>query len=296
MSRASQFKRMMLAPEILVVPSAYDALSARVIEQAGFPAVHMTGSGTSASMLGLPDLGFTTITEMAWNAKNISMAVDVPVIMDIDAGYGNAMNTWRCIREFERAGIVGGHLEDQVVPKRCGHLEGKRLISTEEMIGKIEAAVAAREDPDWTIIARTDAREKLGLDEAIRRSREYVAAGADCIFLEAMLTVEEMKQVRDAIDAPLLANMVEGGKTPWLTTKQLEQIGYNLVIYPLSGWMAATAILRKMLTELRETGTTQGFWDRYGLRMSFAELFEVFGYSKIAELESRFVVKGDDVP
>jgi carboxyvinyl-carboxyphosphonate phosphorylmutase len=296
MSRASQFKRMMLAPEILVVPSAYDALSARVIEQAGFPAVHMTGSGTSASMLGLPDLGFTTITEMAWNAKNISMAVDVPVIMDIDAGYGNAMNTWRCIREFERAGIVGGHLEDQVVPKRCGHLEGKRLISTEEMIGKIEAAGAAREDPDWTIIARTDAREQLGLDEAIRRSREYVAAGADCIFLEAMLTVEEMRRVRDAIDAPLLANMVEGGKTPWLTTRQLEQIGYNLVIYPLSGWMAATAILRKMLTELKETGTTQEFWDRYGLRMSFAELFEVFGYSKIAELESRFVVKGDDVP
>jgi carboxyvinyl-carboxyphosphonate phosphorylmutase len=296
MTRASQFKRLMLAPEILVVPSAYDALSARVIEQAGFPAVHMTGSGTSASMLGLPDLGFTTITEMAWNAKNISMAVDVPVIMDIDAGYGNAMNTWRCIREFERAGIVGGHLEDQVVPKRCGHLEGKRLISTEEMIGKIEAAVEAREDPDWTIIARTDAREKLGLAEAIRRSREYVAAGADCVFLEAMLTVEEMKQVRDAIDAPLLANMVEGGKTPWLTTKQLEQIGYNLVIYPLSGWMAATAILRKMLTELRETGTTQEFWDRTGLRMSFAELFEVFGYAKISELESRFVVKGDDVP
>lgn len=295
MSRASQFRQLMLAPEILVVPSAYDALSAKVIEQAGFPAVHMTGSGTSASMLGLPDLGFTTITEMAWNAKNITLAVDVPVIMDIDAGYGNAMNTWRCIREFERAGIVGGHLEDQVVPKRCGHLEGKRLISTEEMIGKIEAAVAAREDPDWTIIARTDAREKLGLDEAVRRSREYIAAGADCIFLEAMLSVDEMRQVRDAIDAPLLANMVEGGKTPWLTTKQLEQIGYNLVIYPLSGWMAATAILRKMLAELRETGTTQEFWDKHGLRMEFAELFEVFGYSKISELESRFVVRDDDV-
>lgn len=295
MSRASEFKQLMLAPEILVAPSAYDALSARVIEQAGFPAVHMTGSGTSASMLGLPDLGFTTITEMAWNAKNISLAVDVPVIMDIDAGYGNAMNTWRCIREFERAGIVGGHLEDQEVPKRCGHLEGKRLISTQEMIGKIEAAAEAREDPDWTIIARTDAREKLGLDEAIRRSREYVAAGADCIFLEAMLSADEMKQVRDAIDAPLLANMVEGGKTPWLTVKELEEIGYNLVIYPLSGWLAATSILRKMLAALRETGTTQGFWEKHDLRMSFAELFEVFGYSKIAELESRFVVREDDV-
>jgi carboxyvinyl-carboxyphosphonate phosphorylmutase len=293
-SHANEFKRLMLAPEILVVPSAYDALSARVIQQAGFPAIHMTGSGTSASMLGLPDLGFTTITEMAWNAKNICLAVDVPVIMDIDAGYGNAMNTWRCIREFERAGIVGGHLEDQEVPKRCGHLEGKRLISAEEMIGKIEAAVEAREDPDWTIIARTDAREKLGLEEAIRRSREYIAAGADCIFLEAMLSVDEMKQVRDAIDAPLLANMVEGGKTPWLTVKELEEIGYNLVIYPLSGWMAATSILRKMLAELRESGTTQKFWEKYELRMSFAELFEVFGYSELSDMERRFVVRKDD--
>jgi carboxyvinyl-carboxyphosphonate phosphorylmutase len=295
MSRASKFKEMMLAPEILVVPSAYDALSAKVIEQAGFPAVHMTGSGTSASMLGMPDLGFTTITEMAWNAKNICLAVDLPVIMDIDAGYGNAMNTWRCVREFEQAGIVGGHLEDQVVPKRCGHLEGKRLISTEEMTGKLEAAAEGRRDPDWTIIARTDAREKLGLDEAIRRSKEYVAAGADCIFLEAMLTVDEMKKVRDSIDAPLLANMVEGGKTPWLTTEELEKIGYNLAIYPLSGWLAATSILRKMFAELRDTGTTQNFWDKYGLKMSFAELFEVFEYSKISELEERFVVKDDDV-
>ncbi|MEU8231227.1 carboxyvinyl-carboxyphosphonate phosphorylmutase [Actinoplanes sp. NPDC048791] len=294
MSRASKFKEMMLAPEILVVPSAYDALSAKVIAQTGFQAVHMTGSGTSASMLGLPDLGFATITEMATNAKNITLAVDLPVIMDIDAGYGNAMNTWRCVREFERAGIVGGHLEDQVVPKRCGHLEGKRLISTREMIGKIEAAVEAREDPDWTLIARTDAREKLGLDEAIKRSKEYAAAGADCIFLEAMLSVDEMKRVRDEIDVPLLANMVEGGKTPWLTTAELEAIGYNLAIYPLSGWMAAASILRKMFAELRDKGTTQEFWDAYGLRMTFPELFEVFEYEKLSALEERFVVKNSE--
>ncbi|GAA0936073.1 carboxyvinyl-carboxyphosphonate phosphorylmutase [Nonomuraea longicatena] len=294
MSRAKQFKDLMLAPELLVVPSAYDALSAKVIEQAGFPAVHMTGSGTSAAMLGLPDLGFATITEMAWNAKNICLAVDLPVIMDIDAGYGNAMNTWRCVREFERAGIVGGHLEDQVVPKRCGHLEGKRLISAREMIGKIEAAVEARTDPDWVLIARTDAREKLGLDEAIRRANEYVAAGADCIFLEAMLTVDEMKRVRDEVDAPLLANMVEGGKTPWLTTHELEKLGYNLAIYPLSGWYAATSILRKVFAALRDEGTTQDFWDRNDMRMTFDELFEVFDYSRISELESRFVVRDGD--
>ncbi|HEV2376566.1 MAG TPA: carboxyvinyl-carboxyphosphonate phosphorylmutase [Streptosporangiaceae bacterium] len=292
-TKARTFRELMNAPEILVVPSAYDALSARVIQQTGFAAVHMTGSGTSASMLGLPDLGFTSVSEQATNAKNIVLAVDVPVIMDADAGYGNAMAVWRATREFERVGIVGYHLEDQANPKRCGHLEGKRLISTEEMTGKIEAAVEARVDEDFTIIARTDAREALGLDEAIRRSREYLAAGADCIFLEAMLTVDEMKRVRDEIDAPLLANMVEGGKTPWLTTKELEAIGYNLAIYPLSGWMAAAAVLRKLFAALRDTGTTQGFWDEQGLKMTFAELFEVFGYSTISELEARFVREGD---
>lgn len=289
MTHARTFRELMEAPEILVVPSAYDALGAKVIEQAGFSAVHMTGSGTSASMLGLPDLGFTTITEMASNAKNITQAVDLPVIMDIDAGYGNAMNTWRCFREFERVGIVGGHLEDQAVPKRCGHLEGKTLITTTEMVGKIEAAVEARVDPDFVIIARTDARESLGLDAAIARSREYIAAGADCIFLEAPLSVDEMKKVRDELDIPLLANMVEGGKTPWLTTKELEAIGYNLSIYPLSGWMAAASVLKALYTELRETGTTQGFWPRTGLGMSFEDLFEVFDYSHISELEKRFV-------
>ncbi|WP_033213691.1 carboxyvinyl-carboxyphosphonate phosphorylmutase [Kitasatospora phosalacinea] len=292
-TKARTFRELMNAPEILTVPSAYDALGAKVIEQAGFAAVHMTGSGTSASMLGLPDLGFTSVSEQATNAKNIVLAVDRPVIMDADAGYGNAMNTWRAIREFERAGIVGCHLEDQVNPKRCGHLEGKTLISTEEMCGKIEAAVEARVDPDFTVIARTDARESFGLDEALRRSREYVAAGADCIFLEAMLTVDEMKRVRDELDVPLLANMVEGGKTPWLTTKELEAIGYNLAIYPLSGWMAAASVLQKLYAELRDTGTTQGFWGKYGLGMTFPELFEVFEYGRISELEQRFV-RGQD--
>jgi carboxyvinyl-carboxyphosphonate phosphorylmutase len=289
MRKTTQFKEMILEPDILVAPSAYDALSAKVIEKSGFKALHMTGSGTSASLLGYPDMGFTTLTEMATHAKNIALAVDVPVFVDADSGYGNAMNMMRTVREFERAGVVGMHVEDQVTPKRCGHLLGKRVIPTEEMVGKLQAAAAAREDEDFQIIARTDARECIDMGEAIRRANAYVEAGADCIFVESPLTVDEMRHMRAEIDAPLLANMVEGGKTPWLTSKELEEVGFDLVIYPLSGWKAAAAVLRKLMVELRETGTTQGFWEPLGLELSFEELFDVFDYPEIQSLEDRYV-------
>lgn len=288
-TNAAKFKELVLNPKIVQVPSAYDGLSARVIQQAGFQAVHMTGSGSSASILGMPDMGFTTISEMAEHAKNMVLAVDLPVIVDADSTYGNALNTYRTVREFERAGIVGMHMEDQVTPKRCGHLEGKKLIPTEEMAGKIEAAAAARTDPDFMIIARTDAREEQGLEAALERANRYVEAGADCIFIEAPHSTEEMKEIRRRLSVPLLANMVEGGKTPFLTAQELEDIGYNLVIYPLSGWMGAASVLKQLMAELRETGTTQNFWKRKGLEMSFAELFEVFGFSKIEELEEKYV-------
>lgn len=291
MNKTTQLKEMILGPDILVAPSAYDALSAKVIEKAGFKAVHMTGSGSSASLLGYPDMGFTTISEMATHAKNMVLATDVPVFVDADSGHGNALNTMRTVREFERAGIAGLHIEDQVTPKRCGHLEGKRVISMEEMVGKVEAAIAAREDDDFQIIARTDARECVDMEDAIRRANAYAEAGADCIFFEAPLSVDEMRQVRAAIDVPLLANMVEGGKTPWLTAPELEDLGYNLVIYPLSGWKAAAAILRELMAELRETGTTQGLWQRIGLDMSFEELFELFDYERIQSFEDRYVVR-----
>ncbi|TML61398.1 MAG: carboxyvinyl-carboxyphosphonate phosphorylmutase [Actinobacteria bacterium] len=291
MNKTTQLKEMILEPDILVVPSAYDALSAKVIEKSGFRAVHMTGSGTSASLLGYPDMGFTTIPEMANHAKNIGLAVDLPVIVDSDSGYGNALNVTRAVREFERAGVAGIHIEDQVTPKRCGHLEGKRVIPAEEMVGKIEAAVAAREDDDFQLIARTDARECTGIEDAIERANAYVEAGADCIFFEAPLNADEMRLVRDEVDAPLLANMVEGGKTPWFTVPELEELGFGLVIYPLSGWMAAAAVLRELMKELRETGTTQGFWDRMGLQMSFEELFDLFDYPQFQSLEDRYVVR-----
>lgn len=292
MSNCTRLKQLIEDPGILLAPSAYDALSAKVIAKAGFSAIHMTGSGSSASLLGYPDMGFTTLSEMATHAKNLVLAVDVPVFVDGDSGYGNALNVTRAVREFERAGVAGMHIEDQVTPKRCGHLEGKRLISAEEMVGKIEAAVAARQDEDFQIIARTDARGCIGVHEALDRARLYVEAGADCIFFEAPLSVEELLLVRDKIDAPLLANMVEGGKTPWLTWQELDRLGYDVVIYPLSGWKAAALVLRELTSELAATGTTHGLWDRLGLDLSFEELFEIFDYPAIQAIEDRYAVHG----
>ncbi|MDR3637962.1 MAG: carboxyvinyl-carboxyphosphonate phosphorylmutase [Isosphaeraceae bacterium] len=289
MKKTTRMKELLLSDRIAVVPSAYDGLSAKVIEHAGFEAIHMTGSGSSASLLGAPDLGFATISEMATHGKNIVLAVDVPVIADADTGYGNALNVIRTVRELEHAGIVGIHIEDQVTPKRCGHLDGKELITVEEMAGKIEAAVAAREDPDFLIIARTDAREIHGLDEAIRRANIYREAGADCIFVESPHSPDELRTVRRRVKGPLLANMVEGGKTPWLTVHQLQELGYDIVIYPLSGWMGAAVVVREIMKELRETGTTQGFWERTKMKMTFEELFGVLGYAKVQEFERKFV-------
>ena len=289
MKKTTRMKQLLLDKKIAVVPSAYDGLSARVIQSVGFDAIHMTGSGSSASLLGAPDLGLATVAEMAIHAKNMTQAVDVPVIADADTGYGNALNAIRTIREFEHAGIVGVHLEDQVTPKRCGHLDGKQLIPAEEMALKIQAAAEARQDPDFILIARTDARNQHGLDEAIRRANLYREAGADCIFLESPHSPQEMAEVRKRVSGPLLANMVEGGKTPWLTVEELEALGYNIVIYPLTGWMGAAVIVRELMLELKNTGTTQGFWARTGMKMTFEELFNVLGYPTWQRYEEQFI-------
>lgn len=288
-------KELLLDKRIAVVPSAYDGLSAKVIESVGFDAIHMTGSGSSASLLGAPDLGLATVSEMAIHAKNITQAVGVPVIADADTGYGNALNVIRTIREFERAGIVGVHLEDQVTPKRCGHLDGKELISADEMARKIQAAAEAREDSDFILIARTDARNSHGLDEAIRRANLYREAGADCIFVESPHSRQEMKEVRKRVSGPILANMVEGGKTPWLTIEELNDFGYNIVIYPLTGWMGAAVVVRELMYELKKTGTTQGFWSRTGMKMTFEELFNVLDYPTWQRYEHRFIRHDESV-
>ncbi len=294
-SAAARFKQLIHGRTIVQAPSVYDCLSAKIAQLEGFPAIHMGGSASSASVIGMPDLGFMTLTEMVEHARNIVAAVNIPVLVDADTGHGNALNVMRTVREFERAGAAALHLEDQAMPKKCGHFDGKVLISAEEMVGKIEAAVEARRDPDFTIVVRTDAMERLGIEETIARANAYVRAGADCIYVEAMRTVDEMKRVRKSVDGPLVATMMEGGKTPWFTAAELERLGFNLVIYPISACMAAGCILRKFMRELKDSGTTQHFWNKENLHMTFAEMFDILGYSNLKDYERRFLAREQPV-
>jgi len=240
LKKSTILKKMFKEPGIIIAPGAYDAWSARLIEKAGFSAVYMTGYGVSASVLGKPDIGLLTMSEMVTQAKNIASAVDIPLIADGDNGYGGTLNVIRTVQEYEQAGVAAIQLEDQVFPKRCGHMEGKQIISKDEMIAKIKAAVYARQLEDFVIIARTDARAINGFEDALDRVKNYVEAGADVIFLEAPESEDEMKKVSEIIKVPLLANMVENGKTPFLKERKLEEMGYKIAIYPVSTLYTAT--------------------------------------------------------
>ncbi|HHW17611.1 MAG TPA: isocitrate lyase/PEP mutase family protein [Firmicutes bacterium] len=288
MKKTTQLRQLLSSGKIVVAPGAFNALSAKIIEQAGFPAVYMTGYGASADLLGAPDYGLLTLTEMANHAARLAQAVNVPVIADGDTGYGNALNVRRTIQEYERAGVAAIHLEDQIMPKRCGHMEGKQVIDAKEWAKKIEAAVDTRTDPDFVIIARTDARAVYGLDEAISRAKMAVAAGADVIFVEAPQSVDELKKVRDTIDAPLMANMIEHGKTPLLSVDELQKLGYNLVIYPLATLYMAAQAMREAMAELKNTGTTAGLVNRM---LAFHEFNDLVGLKEFQTLERKYQVK-----
>ena len=237
---------------MVLAPGCYDPLGARLIEEAGFPAVYMTGFGTAAGRLGRPDVGLLTLTEMVDNARRIAHAVGVPVIADADTGYGNPLNVIRTVHEYEAAGVAAIHLEDQVMPKKCGHMEGKQLVGAGEMAAKVAAAVAARERPDFLIIARTDARAVEGLDAALERARRYREAGADILFVEAPQSTDEIERVAERFpDVPLLFNYAEGGKTPPVTHAFLRDLGFRLVIFPLSTLLTATAAMRSVLAEIK---------------------------------------------
>ena len=261
-SRRQRFRTLLSAPGLIIAPGAYDALSARLIEQAGFDVVYMTGSGAANSLLGQPDLGLTTMTEMAGQAARISAATTLPVVADADTGYGGPLNVRRTVQEYERAGVAALHIEDQTFPKRCGHFAGKSVISIDEMVAKIKAAVAARSDPDLVIIARSDAAALEGIDAALNRGRAYQAAGADALFIEAPSSVDELRQIGRSFQVPLIANMVEGGATPLVPAAELEAMGFKLVLH--AGALLRTAVLaiEETLRYLRKTGSTAGIEDR----------------------------------
>jgi len=250
MTQASRFRALLHRDGMVVAPGAYDCITARLIERAGFEAVYMTGAGTAAT-LGYPDFGLVTLSEMVANAGRIAAAVELPVIADADTGYGNELNAFRAVREFERSGVAGIHIEDQEFPKKCGHLEGKQIIPREDWLAKIRAAAAARRDRDFTIIARTDARAVAGFDEAVVRANAALAAGADMAFVEAPQTAEEVSAVPRLVKGPCLLNVVRGGKTPDLDLREAERMGYKLAIIPALLIKSVVGICDRMLAELK---------------------------------------------
>jgi carboxyvinyl-carboxyphosphonate phosphorylmutase len=283
MTQASRFRRLLHREGMVVAPGAYDCITAKVIEQAGFAAVYMTGAGTAAT-LGYPDFGLVTMSEMVANAGRIAAAVELPVIADADTGYGNELNVFRTVREFERRGVAGIHIEDQDSPKKCGHLEGKKVIPREDYQAKIRAAAAARRDPDFTIIARTDSRAVAGFDEAIARANAALAAGADMAFVEAPQTLEEVAAVPREVKGPCLLNVVRGGKTPDLDLREAEAMGYKLAIVPGLLIKSVVGICDRMLAELK----TSHRHPPLVKEITVPEMFRRFGADEWDALRTRF--------
>jgi methylisocitrate lyase len=286
LKRTTLLRNLIEDMEILVAPGAHDLLTARVIEKVGFKAVYMTGYGQAASVLGKPDVGLLTMTEMVDRARKFAQAVDIPVIADGDTGFGNAVNVIRTVKEYEQAGVAAIQLEDQVAPKKCGHMNGRQVVPVDEMLGKIEAAKYARKDKDFTIIARTDARTSLGFDEALKRAKAYADAGADVIFFESPENEEEMRKLNKEIKIPTLANMVEGGRTPLFSAKELEEMGYAIVIFPTSSVYATTKAMMELMHELKITGSTKSYLDKM---ISFNEFNDLIGLPEIREFEKKYV-------
>jgi 2-methylisocitrate lyase-like PEP mutase family enzyme len=270
----------------IVAPGAFGPLAARLVEEAGFPAVYMTGFGTSAALLGRPDVGLLTMTEMAGNAARIADCVDIPVIADADTGYGNPLNVIRTVGAYEAAGVAGIHIEDQVAPKKCGHMDGKLVIGAEEMAAKIRAATEARADPGFVIIARTDARAVEGFERAIERARRYLQAGADALFIEALTSEAEAAEAARAFPGvPLLFNWAEGGKTPPIGLARLEEMGYRIVIFPIATLLAATAAMRRVLGEISRAGTPAAV---LGDLPGFGEFTDFIGLPEVRAAERRY--------
>ena len=271
----------------LVIPGVYDAIGAKIAQKVGFDAMFQTGYGTSATLLGMPDYGFIGATETLDNARRISNAISVPLIVDIDTGYGNALTVRKLIQELQNAGASGVFLEDQKWPKRCGHMKGKDVISKEEYAEKLQSAIDAKSNKDFIIVARTDARATEGLDKAIERGNYYRKLGADVIFVEAPKSLDEMKKIGKSINAPLVANMIEGGATPINSAAKLNKMGYKIILYPLSILYANTFATLKILHELKNKGTTMKLKNSLVRFNQFNDIVELSKYSKIEKKYSK---------
>jgi len=286
MKKTALLRKLIADEEILMIPVAHDALCARIAEQSGFKAIFTAGYANSSALLGMPDVSLLTLTEMLDVASRIADAVSIPVFADGDTGHGNIANVIRTVQQFEKAGVAGLFIEDQVQPKRCGHMAGKQVTTPKEMVSKIKAALDARQDPDFIIMARTDAIAVNGIDDAIQRANIYNDAGADLIFVEAPESVEQMRRIIRDVDAYHLVNMLPGGRTPLLNARELQEIGYSAVAYATACTYTIAKAVRELFESLHKTGTTAGFEDRM---MSFDEFNRLVGLEQIREQEEAFL-------
>ncbi len=289
MKNTTLFRKYLNEPEILIMPGAHDALTAHIIKLSGFKAFTMGGYSASASVLGKPDVSLLTLTEMTDCISRMVDAADLPLLADGDTGHGGILNVIRTVKEMEKAGAAGLFIEDQLFPKRCGHMEGKQVVSREDMIAKIKAAVDARKDPELVIMARTDALATHGLDEAIERGNLYREAGADLIFVEAPRTLDEMRRINQEINAPTLANNLEGGKSPLLPAKELEKLGYNIVVFPVSATYTIAKALIDLMSEIKTKGTTA---DHLEHMTTFQHFNRLIGLDAVRALEHGYEAQG----
>ena len=286
MNSRQSLKRLLQRDKLLVAPGCFDGLSARLIEEAGFEAAYLSGGAVARSM-GIPDIGLVTMSETIERACQVVSAINLPVIADADTGYGNAVNLVRTVREFERAGVAAIHIEDQITPKRCGHLDGKEVISITEMANKLKAALRARTDDNFCIIARTDARGVHGFDDAIERARVFAKLGVDAIFVEAPQSEDELAEIpRRLPGVPLLVNVFKGGKTPMLPMERLQKMGYRIAIYPSETQRAAIHAMRRALTTLKREGSTESIDDSL---TTFKERDKVVGLDDWQKIENEFL-------
>ena len=285
MTQAQKIRAALSAKGVLVMPGIYDCLSARIATRAGFEVIFITGYSLSASLLGEPDFGLLTQSEMLQAAQRICNVTPLPVIVDADTGYGNAINVIRTVKELIHGGAAGMFLEDQVWPKRCGHMKGKEVVPLEEYLRKLHAAIDARAGNDLYIVARTDARQALGLEEAIRRGVAFKKAGADAVFIEAPQSKEEMRAIAGSVPGPLVANMIERGVTPTMGPEELKELGFQLIVWPLSPIYACAQALKDVYSNLRRAGTTAEMIDRL---ISFDEFHEIIGLNEKYALDAKY--------